>query len=98
MKSSMNCTHQIKKNDMGDTCSTNEGEVHIGFCWGNRRERNDLEDLGMYGRIILNSNNRKCVWDMDWIDLAQDRGRWNAVVKAAMNLSVPQIAGKLLAS
>ena len=71
MKSFMNCTHQIKKNDMGDTCSTNEGEVHIGFCWGNRRERNDLEDLSMDGSVILNSNSRKCVWDMDWIDLAQ---------------------------
>ena len=73
-------------------------EVHIGFCWGNLRERNDLEDIGMDGRIILNFNSRKCVCDMDWIDLAQDRDSWNAVVKAAMNLSVPQIAGKLLAS
>jgi hypothetical protein len=49
----MNFTDQIKKNDMGDTCSTNEGEVHIEFCWGNPRERIDLEDLGMDGRIIL---------------------------------------------
>ena len=74
---------------MGDTCSTNEGEVHIGFCWRNPRERNDLEDLSMDGRIILNSNSRKSVWEMDCIDLAQDRDRWNAAVKAAMNLPVP---------
>jgi len=85
----MNCTHQIKKNDMGNTCSMNEGEVHIGFCWGNRRERNDLEDLGMDGRIILNSKSRKSVWDMDWIDLAEDRDRWIALVKAVMDLQVP---------
>jgi len=45
MKSFMNCSHQIKKNDMGDTLSTNAGEVHIGFCLGNPRERNNLEDL-----------------------------------------------------
>jgi len=45
MKSFMNFPHQIKKNDTGDTCSTNEGEVHIGFFWGNQREINDLEDL-----------------------------------------------------
>jgi hypothetical protein len=26
---------------------------------------------------------------MDWIDMAQDRGRWRAVVSAVMNLRVP---------
>jgi len=26
---------------------------------------------------------------MDWIDLAQDRGRWRALVKAIMSLRVP---------
>jgi len=60
----------------------NEEEVHIGFCWGNLRERNDLEDLDMDERIILNLISRKSVWDMDCIDLAQDRDRWSALVKA----------------
>jgi len=86
MKSFMNCTHQIKKNGMGDMCSTNEEEVHIEFCWGNLRERNDLDALGMDGRVILNLNSRKLVLDKDCIDLAQDRDRWNALVKAAMDL------------
>jgi hypothetical protein len=28
-------------------------------------------------------------WGMDWIDLAQDRGRWRALVNAVISLQVP---------
>jgi hypothetical protein len=33
--------------------------------------------------------------DVDWIGLAQNRDRWRALVNSAMNLRVPQTAGKL---
>jgi len=35
---------------------------------------------------------------MDWIDLAQDRGRWWALVKAVINLWVPSNVGNFLTS
>jgi hypothetical protein len=59
------------------------------FWWENLREGDNLKDPGVDGMIIL-----KCIlekWDggMDWIDLAQDRDRWRAVVNAVMNLRVP---------
>jgi hypothetical protein len=41
---------------------------------------------------------REMGWGMDWIDLAQDRDRWRALVIAVMNLQVPLNAGNFLDS
>jgi hypothetical protein len=50
------------------------------------RERDHLEDPGVDGRMNLQEVQS---WGMDWIDLAQDRNRWRALVNAVMNLRVP---------
>jgi len=35
---------------------------------------------------------------MEWIDLAEERDRWPAVVNAVMNLRVPYSAGNFMTS
>jgi hypothetical protein len=45
----------------------------------------------------VNTDLREIGWDGgDWIDLAQDRDQWRALVKAVMNLRVSLNAGKFL--
>jgi len=47
--------------------------------------------------IKINLQEEGCE-DIDWIDLAQDRGMWQALVNAEMNFPVPQNAGNFLTS
>jgi hypothetical protein len=44
---------QIKKTEMSRACSTYGGEVHTGFWWANLREKDNVKDTGVDGRIIL---------------------------------------------
>jgi hypothetical protein len=63
--------------------------VHIGYWWGKpegkrplgRPRRRWVDDI----RIDLKGID----WNgMDWIDLAQDRDHWRALVKTVMNILV----------
>jgi hypothetical protein len=69
--------------------------VHIGDWWGNLKERDNLEALVVSGRIIFRwifrqwegSGGGEGAWT--WIDLAQDRDWWRALVNATMSVHVP---------
>ena len=53
------------------------------------RERNQLGDLGVDGRIIVEWILRK--WDggdMDRIGLTQDKDRWRTLVEAALDIRI----------
>jgi hypothetical protein len=67
------------------------GEVHPGLWWGDVREGDHLEDLGVEGRLILKWIFKQ--WGgmgrMDWIHLEQNRDRWQALVNAVTNIRVP---------
>jgi hypothetical protein len=56
---------------------------------GNLRERDHVGDSRGDRKIILKCIFRKWGEGMDWIELAQDRDRWWAVVNVVMSLLVP---------
>ena len=59
------------------------------FWWGNLSETHHLKDSGIDGSIILKWIFKNGVGGVtDWIDLAQDRDKWQALVNVVMNLWV----------
>ena len=63
--------------------------MHTGFGWGNSKEGGYLEDTSVDGSVILKWILEKWDGGVDWIDLAQNRDRWRAVVNAVMNVQDP---------
>jgi hypothetical protein len=56
--------------------------MHLGYWWESQKERDHWDNIKMDLRDIG--------WDgMDWIDLAQDRDQWGAIVNTVMNILVP---------
>ena len=66
------------------------GEVCTGFWWGNLRERDHWGDT----RRRWEDNIKMDLQEVEggcgnWMELAQDRDRWRALVSTVMNLAVP---------
>jgi hypothetical protein len=74
------------------------GVVRTGFWWGDLRESDHLEDLGLGRWIILKCIFQKLDKDMDWIDLAHNRDRRRVVVNAVMNFVFLKMRGNFLTS
>jgi len=75
-------------------CEGNYGSIR-GFSWGKRligRFKRRWED-----NIKTDFQELECE-GMDWIDLAQDRDRWRALVKAVVNRRFQLNAGNFLTS
>jgi hypothetical protein len=75
------------KNSIGWECGTYGREVHTGIQWGNMkrllgRPRCRWEDT-------LNMDLHETLWGTNWIDLASDWDRWQALVNAVMSIHVP---------
>jgi len=65
------------------------GEAYTGFWRENLRERDHMGETGVDGRIILRWTQEMGFGGLDWMELAQDRDRWRALVNAVIKLRVP---------
>jgi hypothetical protein len=65
-------------------------EACTGFWWRNLRERDHWGNLGVDERIVLRWIFRMwVVGSMYWIELAEERETWRALVNAVMNFWFP---------
>ena len=76
---------------MGGACSMYGGEERCmqGFGGENLRERDHFVELSVDGDNIKMDIQEVGKGGMNWIDLAQDRDMWRALVNAVINLRVP---------
>jgi len=93
-----NYTDQVKTDEIGQTCGTHEYKIRSGFCWANLKKRNHSAELGVDLMILKCTSREKRRKGADWIDLAQDRDNWQAIVNTTMNIQVPHNAANIVSS
>jgi hypothetical protein len=76
---------------MGRACSTNGGEENAyRILVGNPKGKRSLGRPRRRWVDNIKMDLKEIGWDgIDWIDLAQDRDQWRALMNAVMNLRVP---------
>jgi hypothetical protein len=65
-----------------------KGKIYTEVWWKKLREIDHYDDLVVGGKITWKLIFKKWDGGTDWIDLAQDRDRWRALLNAVMNLRV----------
>jgi hypothetical protein len=71
-----------------------EGRGAYRILMGRPEGRRPLERLGCRWEDNIKMDLKEVEWEgVDWIDMAQDRNRWRALVSAVMNLRVPKTRG-----
>ena len=81
----------IEKNEMGGACSTYGGEGGAyRVLAGKIKRKRPLGRPGRRWEDNIKMDLQEVRWGgVDWVDLAQDRDRWRALVNAVMKLRVP---------
>jgi hypothetical protein len=74
---------------MSGACETHgEERKCAGFWWECLKESKHSEGRGMDGRMGSEWILERLVGGVEWIQLAQDRDRWRALMNTVMNLRV----------
>jgi hypothetical protein len=82
----------ISHPEVGRSCSTNGGDKECAYriLVGRPEGRRPLEKPRCRWADNIKMDLREIEWDgIDWIDLAQDRDQWRALMNTLMNLRVP---------
>jgi len=82
---------------MGGACSAYGGEPCTGFWWGDLRERDNLGRPRRRWEDNIKMDLRQVEYEgTNWIDLAQDRDRWRALVQCGNEPSGSVKCGEFL--